>query len=102
MLETIEIGVLIAVIGGVISLLAFFIGRQSAAKIEGVEKGRLLGDVEHIKETVNTLVATVEANFREANIPALKARIDALEKVSGEYRQSIKRLHERIDSMMKE
>jgi len=90
-----EIGTFFTIIGGIIGVVMFFIGRQSAAKNEGISKGRLLGDIEYIRASIDEL----KNEFRLANIPGLRARILTLEKYSNKHERDFTRIHERIDKI---
>lgn len=68
---TIELGVLIAVIGIVLSAATFFIGRQSATKNAGMQEGRLQTDVEYIKKSVERIESRMSAD-----VDYLRGRID--------------------------
>ena len=80
----IEISVLIAVCGVVISAATFFIGRMTAAKSSGSADGEMKADIKHIKASVEKqekkLDGVVE-NYDDVKleIERLKGRLKALE-----------------------
>jgi hypothetical protein len=83
----IEIGVLIAVAGVLISAATFFIGRQTAAKVDSKVEGERWGELNaNIKHILKSISGIEEKEIRNA------------EKVE----HSIKRLHERIDEHINE
>ena len=88
-------GTIFTIVGGIIGIVMFFAGRQSAAKSEGVTKGRLMGDIEYIRNAVDEL----KSEFRNANIPELRAKVGILEKAVQKNEEAIRRVHERIDNM---
>lgn len=49
---TIEIGLIISLVGCAIGVITFFIGRQTAAKNSGQEWGELKADIKYIKEDI--------------------------------------------------
>ena len=88
---TIEISVLIAVIGCALSVGTFFVGRLTAAKSSGKEDGELKSDVRHIKESVDRQgdkLDTVIENYEDISVELekVKGRVTALE-------QKVKMLH---------
>ncbi len=81
---TIELTVLIAVIGCGLSVGTFFIGRVTAAKNNGEADGELKADVKHIKESVDKHDRKLDRiadsyNDLEGEIRELKERLKALE-----------------------
>lgn len=80
---SVEIGLLLAVIAGIIGIATFFIGRQTAAKNSGEEwgsfKAELKTDIGYIKRDVSEIKSSVGENNQE-------------------LRASIRRLHERMDT----
>lgn len=81
---TIELSVLIAVLGFALSVGTFFIGRVTAAKTDGIADGETKANVRHIKDTVdkqsNKLDRVVE-DYEEVKIELekLKGRVNSLE-----------------------
>lgn len=84
---TIEIGLLIALVGGIIGVATFFIGRQTAAKKDGEQwgefKAELKTDITYIKRDVGEIKSSVNDNSRE-------------------NRESIRRVHDRLDAHLRE
>jgi len=80
----IDLTVLIAAIGLVLSVGTFFVGRMSAAKTDGMSDGELKSDIKHIKMTVDKQdrkLDDVAANYSELKdeIAELKERLHVLE-----------------------
>lgn len=80
----IEISVLIAVCGLVVSAATFFIGRTTAAKSSGTADGEMKADIKHIKASVEKqeikLDGVVESyDDVKLEIERLKGRLRALE-----------------------
>lgn len=81
---TIEITVLISVIGVLLSVATFFVGRMTAAKTDGIADGELKTDIKYIKASVDKqekkLDGVVE-NYDDIKLELekLKGRIIALE-----------------------
>lgn len=81
---TIDITILIAVIGFALSVGTFFVGRITAAKTSGLSDGELKADVKHIKAAVDKQdrkLDDVAANYSELKdeIAELKERLHVLE-----------------------
>ena len=81
---SVEISVLIAVLGFAMSVGTFFIGRVTAAKTSGQKDGEMQANVRYIKDTVdkqsNKLDRVVE-DYEEVKIELekLKGRVNSLE-----------------------
>lgn len=87
----VEVSVLIGVIGLVISVLSFFIGRTTAAKNKGVEDGEMKADIKYIKSSIDKQESKLDSvieSYDDAmlEIEKLKGRLSALE-------QKVKILH---------
>lgn len=81
---TIEISILVAVIGCVLSVATFFIGRTSAAQKSGQADGEMRTDVKYIKASVDKQekkLDRVVENYEDIKLEleTLKGRIKALE-----------------------
>lgn len=81
---TIELSVLIAVLGFALSVGTFFVGRLTAARSDGITDGELKSDIKHIKATVDKQdrkLDDVAANYSELKdeIAELKERLHVLE-----------------------
>ena len=81
---TIDISVLIAIGGILLSAATFFIGRVTAAKTDGIADGEMKSDVRHIKNAVDKQggkLDQVVENYEEIKIELerLKGRMAALE-----------------------
>ena len=80
---TIELGLLIAVVGGAIGVSTFFIGRQSAAKSEGERWGKMESALEHIQRDILEVKELAAGNSRNT-------------------KEAIRRVHERVDSHLRD
>lgn len=88
---SIDMSILIAVLGFALSVGTFFIGRLTAAKKDGVEDGEMKSDVRHIKNAVDKQgdkLDRVVEDYEEVKVELekLKGRVIALE-------QRVKMLH---------
>ena len=80
---TIEITVLIAVIGCVLSVGTFFVGRMTAAKNDGRENGQVLTELGYIKKGIDGL----EKDIKEIKdqYAALDVRVSKVEEAMKIY-----------------
>lgn len=80
---TVEITVLIAVIGCALSVGTFFVGRMTAAKNDGRENGQVLTELGYIKKGIDGL----EKDIKEIKdqYAALDVRVSKLEEASRIY-----------------
>lgn len=81
---TVDIAVLISLIGVLLSVLTFFIGRQTEARKSGAAGGELKSNVQHIKDSVDKHDKKLDKiidNYSdlEGEIRELKVRLKALE-----------------------
>ena len=88
---TIELSVLIAVLGFALSVGTFFVGRLTAARSDGITDGEMKSDVRHIKNAVDKQgdkLDRVVEDYEEVKVELekLKGRVIALE-------QRVKMLH---------
>lgn len=79
---TIEIGLLFGAIACIIGLAGFFGGRQSAAKNDGERWGRLEANLDFIQKDLKEIKSTNAENAKST-------------------RESLRRVHERIDNHLK-
>ncbi|MBP3368884.1 MAG: hypothetical protein J6L71_05570 [Clostridia bacterium] len=87
----IEISVLIGVAGLGVSVATFFIGRTTAARMNGSEDGEMKSDIKHIKESIDKQEAKLDgivSNYEDVKVELekLKGRLYTLE-------QKVKILH---------
>lgn len=90
---SIEIGILIAIIGCVISVATFYIGRQSHAKTKGQEWGEVRTNINFIKEDLGEIKTDIGSNEKALRSEILKER--------EERRSAVSRLHVRLDEHVK-
>ena len=76
---SIDMTVLIAVIGGAVSVGTFFIGRLTAAKTSGQEYGVMLTEIGYIKSGVDDMKKKMEQS--DKRYIDLAERVTALEEV---------------------
>lgn len=76
---TIEISILIAVIGCGLSVGTFFIGRVTAAKTSGQQNGQMLSDLGYIRRGIDGLERKMERIERQYT--DLEVRLSKLEEV---------------------
>ena len=98
---SLELSIIIAVIGAVLSFASFFIGRQTAAKHEGQSFGLMSADIKHIKD----LTHRIETNMRQSQ-ERIHDRIDEVSKISQNALQTAttanlgqQSAHKRIDEI---
>lgn len=77
-----ESGLTWAVITGIICIATFFVGRTSAAKNDGERWGTLTADIRHMKDDISDIKVSLEKNTRDT-------------------KESIRRIHERIDEHLR-
>lgn len=116
---SIDVGILIAVVGIVLSVATFIIGRSTSSKKEGEEAGTIKADiayikengakksdVDHIKEMVDRVDGRVERveNRLESNLSRIDGRVDllgnqivAVAKQAAGAEKTAKNAHKRID-----
>lgn len=82
--------ILIGVLGGVVSVATFIIGRLTAAKNSGKEAGTILTEVGYIKANTDEIKSEQKEQRKTSN--ELCVRITAVE-------ESTKSAHKRIDTL---
>ena len=89
----IDISILIAVIGVVLSIATFYFGRQAGAKQDGKSAGALETDISYIKESVQRIETQLNRDVQR-----LEGRIDEIiSNTAGRAHESAKSAHNRID-----
>ena len=88
---SVELGILISIVGVALSVGTFFVGRVTAAKTSGKEDGELKSDIKYIRASVEKQEAKIEkvaGNYDDIRIEIqeLKGKLSALE-------QKVKMLH---------
>ena len=79
-----DTNLLIAIVGCVVAVATFFIGRQTSAKNTGQEWGELKSDLKHIKDDVKEIKETVSTSvegLRKEIADERKAHKESLDKV---------------------
>lgn len=74
---TIELGILISVLGFALSIGTFFVGRQTAAKNSGKESGVMLTEIGYIKSGIDDMKRKMEQSDKHYN--DLDKRVTTLE-----------------------
>ena len=69
---TIEIGLIFTLVGCLLSMSTFLIGRLTAAKKDGVAVGRIESEITHIKDSLEEL----KSDYKSANIQAIQADVN--------------------------
>ena len=87
---TIDLSVLIAIIGAVLSVATFFFGRVSVAKTNGKENGMVLTEIGYIKSGIDD-IKQEQREQRNINTEVL-TRLTAVE-------ESTKQAHKRISDI---
>lgn len=80
----IDVSVLIAILGIVISIATFFIGRTTAARNSGIQDGEMKADIKYIKISVDKQESKLDGVIEsfddvKIEIEKLKGRLSALE-----------------------
>lgn len=83
-----EISAILGIVSVVCSIVAFFVGRQTAAKDDGKHEGTMTSDLGYIKSGIDDLKAE-QREQRKTNTEFI-ARLTAVE-------ESAKQAHKRID-----
>lgn len=90
---TVEISIIIAVVGAVVSVASFVIGRQTASKDAGKHEGTMTSDLGYVKSGIDDIKAE-QREQRKTNTEFI-ARLTAVE-------ESAKQAHKRIDRIENE
>lgn len=95
----IEASILIGVIGLVLSVITFYIGRQSSAKDDGKSVGAMETDLRYIKESVNRIEAQLNRDVQrlEGRIDEISRQLTDTASISHRAMESTKSAHNRID-----
>ena len=72
------ISIIIAVVGCLLSVIAFFIGRQSASKQEGREAGQMLSEMGYLKSGIDDIKAEIKEQRK--TYEALQNRVTIVER----------------------
>ena len=89
-MESISITILIAIIGCIVSVGTFFLGRAKDSEKRGREDGE-------VKVLLNTIIKNIEdmrVDFRAANL-----KVDSLSERMVKVEESQKALHKRVDNL---
>jgi len=101
---TVELGVIIALVGLAISFAAFFIGRTSASKKEGVAAGSqstgFAKDIEYIKQALERIEGSFSSEVDKLNgrVNELSVQVGGLATVAEKARASAKSAHLRMNT----
>lgn len=95
----IDYNVLIAVIGVVLSIATFYIGRQSAAKNDGKAAGAVETDLKYIKESVGRIEGQLNRDVQrlEGRIDEISKQVASVSNTAARAHESAKSAHNRID-----
>ena len=101
---TVELGVIIALGGLAISFAAFFVGRTSASKKEGMEAGKestgFAKDIEYIKQALERIEGsfTSEVDKLNGKVNELSVQVGSLATIAEKARSSAKSAHLRMNT----
>ena len=84
-----DVSTAIAVIGCVVAVMTFYIGRQTAQRAEGKEAGSLAKDIEYIKDSMTRI-----ENRLNDDVKHLEGRIDEISRQMTEVTGTAARAHE--------
>ncbi len=89
---TIEITVLLSVLGVAVSVATFFIGRMTSVKKSGEQQGRLELKLEHMAEDIKEIKVQGRTNSEQysgvrTDIEVLKRDIKRIDQLVGELRE---------------
>lgn len=93
---TIEIGILIAIIGVGISVSTFYIGRQTSAKTFGQEWGEMKSDIKHIKDDLSEIRIATSSTVKELGEKIeneRKERREADQRLWNKYEEHVREHH---------
>ena len=95
----IDISILIAVIGVVLSIATFYFGRQAGAKQDGKSAGALETDISYIKESVQRIETQLNRDVQrlEGRIDEISNQMSIISNTAGRAHESAKSAHNRID-----
>lgn len=96
-----DITVLVGIMGGVLSIAAYFAGRDKASKEEGKSDGIMLKDIEYIKKSMDAVVVGIrETNGNVACIDKIATsnnfKIVSIEKELKDTREEISKLKDEV------
>lgn len=94
-----DLSIAIAVIGVVLSVATFWIGRQSAAKTEGKEAGGMAKDIEYIKDSVERIEGRLADDVKrlEGRCDQNSSQMIDIAKTAGQAYESAKMEHNRLN-----
>ena len=95
----IDISILIAVIGVVLSIATFYFGRQAGAKQDGKSAGALETDISYIKESVQRIETQLNRDVQrlEGRIDEISKQMSIISNTAGRAYESARSAHNRID-----
>lgn len=96
---TVEIGLLIALITGSLSIATFCIGRKSSSKKEGEEAGALKTDLSYIKKSVDRIETRLDDSVArmEGRIDQLSSQVTTVTATAAGAEKTAKSAHKRLD-----
>ncbi len=72
------LSIVIAVIGCLIAVVTFFLGRQSASKTEGREAGQILSEIGYLKRGIDDIKSDFKDQCKSADV--LRDRVTIIER----------------------
>ena len=64
---TIEIGIILALISGIIGIVSFFIGQKKASKDDGMELGAFMGEVKAELANIKEMITELKNDHKEVD-----------------------------------
>jgi hypothetical protein len=89
----------IAVMGGILSIVSFFLGRASANKAEGKESGTLATDLKYIKESVERIETRLNDDVKrlEGRCDEISRQMVTISGTAAKGYESAKMEHNRLN-----
>ena len=84
---------IVALVGGILAIASFFIGRQSSARLDGARSAAVDVRLEGLHKQLEEIKEVLKDDRRAAK--------DELRRMEKEFQQAVQRLHERLDEHIK-
>lgn len=72
------LSIIIAVVGCLVAVVTFFIGRQSASKAEGREAGQILSEIGYLKRGIDDIKSDFKDQCKSSDV--LRDRVTVIER----------------------
>ena len=70
---TIEIGIIISLIGCIIGIVSFIIGQKKAGKDDGMELGRFIGEIRTEINNIKEMITELKNDHKEVDVKIKEA-----------------------------